>query len=301
MQLGMPSNKPRPGTIMRSVFLLPLIAACGATAPQTPAPVPAAAPTEPAAMPAPATLEEQPLEFAMQHAARTEDERARDQYRHPAETLAFFGVKPTDHVLELYAGGGWYSHILAPYLAGTGHLYVTQYAEDAEPEYRARHAKAWQAYTADNAMGMHTTTITIDADDPQLGLSEAVDVVLTFRNVHNWVKADTDAAVYAQSFAALKPGGTFGVVEHRGPGMTREQSAESGYMDQQAVIDAVTAVGFVFEEASEINANPNDTHDHPEGVWTLPPSLRLGDVDRDKYTAIGESDRMTLRFRKPAE
>lgn len=288
---------------MRTVLLLPLLAACGAKAPAVTAPD-ASVMEEAAAdvvAPAVAEVEQLTVELAMQHPARTDDEKARDQYRHPAETLAFFGVEPTDHVLELYAGGGWYSHILAPYLAPAGHLYVTQYAEDAEPAYRGRHAKAWQDYTRDNAMGASTTTITIDSDNPQFGLSEAVDVVLTFRNLHNVVKADVDESVYAQAFAALKPGGTFGVVEHRAPGMTREQSAETGYMDQQAVIDAVTAAGFVFEEASEINANPNDTHDHPEGVWTLPPSLRLGDVDREKYTAIGESDRMTLRFRKPTE
>lgn len=285
---------------MRTLALLPLLAACNAPPAEAPPAAPPAdeAVAEPTALP---SLEEQPLELAMLHTARTDDEKARDAYRHPAETLTFFGVNNTDHVLELYAGAGWYSHILAPYLAGTGHLYVTQYAEDAEPAYRARHATAWKDYVSAHGLGPSTTTVTISAEDLQFGLDNAVDVVLTFRNVHNWVKADTDTSVYTQSFAALKPGGTFGIVEHRAAGMTREQSAETGYMDQQAVIDAVTAVGFVFEETSEVNANPLDTHDHPEGVWTLPPSFALEDVDREKYAAIGESDRMTLRFRKPAE
>jgi predicted methyltransferase len=241
------------------------------------------------------------LEVAVRHPARTEADVARDSYRHPAETLAFFGVEPTDHVLELWAGGGWYSRILAPYLASGGHLHVTQYAEDAEPSYRGTHATRWQAYRTENGLEASTSTITLTAEDPQLGLTEAVDVVLTFRNVHNWAKADIDTSIYTQSFTALKPGGTFGIVDHSGPGMTREQSADSGYMDQQAIIDAVTAVGFVFEEASDINANPLDTYDHPEGVWTLPPSFKLEDVDRETYAAIGESNRMTLRFRKPTE
>ncbi len=281
---------------MRSILLLTFFAACGAPAPETPA-TETPTQTEQAAT----EVQADPMAAALTHAARSEADTARDSQRHPAETLAFFGIEPTDHVLELWAGSGWYSRVLAPYLADGGHLHVTQYAHDAEPSYRAEHATRWEAYRTEHGLESSTSTITITADNPQLGVTDAVDVVLTFRNVHNWVKADTDASVYAQSFAALKPGGTFGIVEHSAPGMTREQSAESGYMDQQAVIDAVTAVGFVFEEASDINANPNDTHDHPEGVWTLPPSFALDDVDREKYAAIGESDRMTLRFRKPTQ
>jgi predicted methyltransferase len=289
---------------MRTLLLLPFIAACATTTTQAPAPSSVATPdvVPPVIEEALATpSQDVMLELALQHPARTEADVARDSERHPAQTLAFFGVKPTDHVLELWAGGGWYSRVLAPYLASGGHLHVTQYAQDAEPSYRATHAVRWQEYQTEQGFGQSTSTITLTSEDPQLGLTEAVDVVLTFRNVHNWAKADIDTSIYAQSFAALKPGGTFGIVDHSGPGVTREQSADSGYMDPQAVIDAVTAVGFVFEEASDINANPLDTFDHPEGVWTLPPSFELEDVDRDKYAAIGESNRMTLRFRKPID
>ncbi len=293
----MSSATSKAGFILRALLLLAFLPACGPAVSQT------AAPETPTQTP-PMVITHvhlDPMIQALAHAARTEDDVARDGQRHPAETVAFFNIESNDRVLELWAGSGWYSRVLAPYLSVGGHLTVTQYAEDAEPSYRGEHAQRWEAYRAEHNVELWTSTITITPDNPQLAIADSMDVVVTFRNVHNWVKADTDASIYAQSFAALKPGGIFGIVEHRAPGMTREQSAQTGYMDQQAVIDAVTAVGFVFEEASEINANPNDTHDHPEGVWTLPPTFALDDVDREKYTAIGESDRMTLRFRKPLE
>ena len=156
------------------------------------------------------------------------------------------------------------------------------------------------SYLSEQGYADKVGVIPIQVDSLDFGLSDQVDVVLTFRNIHNWVKGGYDATVYAQAYQALKPGGVFGVVEHRGPeGMTREQSATSGYMDQVQVIADIEAAGFTFVGASEVNANPKDTRDHPEGVWTLPPRLRLGDTDRDKYVAIGESDRMTLKFTKP--
>ena len=151
-------------------------------------------------------------------------------------------------------------------------------------------------------LAAYPTATQVEVSPTQLsfGPDGEADFVLTFRNVHNWVKGDYDAGVYASAFKALKSGGVFGVVEHRGAaGMTRQQSADSGYMDEAQVIAAVEAAGFKLVEKSEINANAKDTADHPKGVWTLPPALKMEDVDREKYLAIGESDRMTLKFMKP--
>ncbi|MEL6342221.1 MAG: methyltransferase [Myxococcota bacterium] len=242
-----------------------------------------------------------PMQAALSHPGRSQAERARDVYRNPNETLAFFGVDPDDAVLELWSGRGWYTHILAPYLAESGELHTTAYPLSSEKAYRREMTKDMVIYL--NEYGYDDVGLVIvDTEDLQLGMDARVDVVLTFRNIHNWVKGGYDAQVYAQSYAALKPGGVFGVVEHRGPDeMTREQSSETGYMSQAQVIADIEAAGFRFIEASEINANPKDTKDHPEGVWTLPPSLDLGDVDRDRYLAIGESDRMTLKFIKPED
>lgn len=247
-----------------------------------------------------ATTENAALRAALAHPLRTDAEKARDVYRHPYETLEFFGVKPDQNVLELWAGGGWYTRVLAPYVAPTGKLHVTTFQRDSEREYYRKMAAAMYEYVGQFEQGSALNVIEVNPAAIDFGVEGQVDVALTFRNIHNWVGAGIDKAVYEATFKALKPGGVFGVVEHRGkPGMTREESAKSGYMDQATVIADIEAVGFKLVEASEINANPNDTKDHPEGVWTLPPSLRLGEVDREKYVAMGESDRMTLKFIKP--
>ncbi len=270
----------------------------GPTQPTEPVTEPAASTEGTTAQQTAAPAEADALRTAIESPERPEAERARDQYRHPHETLTFFGVEPDDEVLELWAGGGWYTHILAPYLAERGKLHVTSFSQDHEREYLRNLRAKIDDYV--ETSGHPVSIIAADTENLDFGLDEQVDVVLTFRNVHNWVKGDYDRQVYEQAYQALKPGGIFGVVEHRGPeGMTREESAETGYMDQATVIADVEAVGFELVETSEINANPKDTADHPEGVWTLPPSLRLGDEDREKYTSIGESDRMTLKFRKP--
>ena len=241
-----------------------------------------------------------PIDAAIAHELRPEEERARDAFRHPKETLEFFGVDPEDHVLELWAGGGWYTRVLTPYVATSGKLYVTSYPADSERDLYRKFAAQLQSYLGKVEGGDKVVVYPLNPPAIDIPLEDKVDVVLTFRNVHNWVKGGYDKDVYAAAFKALKPGGTFGVVEHRGPeGMTREESAKSGYMDQATVIADIESVGFKLVETSEINANPKDTADHPEGVWTLPPRLRLGDTDREKYVAIGESDRMTLKFVKP--
>ncbi|AMX02804.1 class I SAM-dependent methyltransferase [Microbulbifer thermotolerans] len=233
---------------------------------------------------------------------RTEAYVARDKYRHPAETLAFFGIAPHMTVVEISPGGGWYTEILAPYLKDKGTFYAAHFPQDSDVGYYQRSLAAFKEKLAadkDN-YGKVILTEFDPASAKEIAPSGSADAVLTFRNVHNWMRNDNDQKAFNQFFAALKPGGILGVVEHRAkPGTSRERMIESGYVTQAYVIDLAEKAGFVLEASSEVNANPKDTADHPKGVWTLPPSLRLGDKDKDKYLAIGESDRMTLRFRKP--
>lgn len=230
------------------------------------------------------------LKAAVAAPTRTPANVARDKYRHPVETLAFFGVQPNHTVVELYPGGGWYTEVLAPYLAGKGQLWV------AAP---ANGLKGVQALIARDAATYGKVKL---ADGLAAVPAGSADVVLTFRNVHNWRFGGQDAAqqVFDAAFRMLKPGGTLGVVEHRLP-EARDAAAEekSGYMKTSSVIGFARKAGFEVVGQSEVNANPKDTADWPDGVWTLPPTLALKDQDRAKYLAIGESDRMTIRFRKP--
>ncbi len=229
---------------------------------------------------------------------RTPANLARDQYRHPAETLAFFGVKPGDTVVELWPGGGWYSEILAPLSkAGGGTLYVA-----APWERGLNRIKAKQTENADVYGAMKLAEFPNAGTNPKVPDGSA-DVVLTFRNVHNWRfdGADNTANAFKQIFAMLKPGGTLGVVEHRlNESDDAAKEEKSGYMKESSIIAFAEAAGFELAGRSEINANPKDTKDYAKGVWTLPPVLTEGETDRAKYVAIGESDRMTLKFVKPA-
>ena len=238
----------------------------------------------------------QALAAAIAAPARTPANVARDQYRHPAETLAFFGVKPSDTVVEVWPGGGWYTEILAPYLARTGTYYAAAPLPNGAKGVQALQAKDTARYAKVRIAGFPAKPG--DATVPD----GSADVVLTFRNVHNWRfgGADQAQAMFDAMFRMLKPGGTLGVVEHR-LREARDAAAEekSGYMKESSVIGFATKAGFKLAGRSEVNANPRDTADWPQGVWTLPPSYRLGDTDRAKYAAIGESDRMTLRFVKP--
>lgn len=228
---------------------------------------------------------------------RSDANKARDKYRNPVETLSFFGVKPTDHVVELYPGGGWYTEIIAPYLATKGKYTV------AAPVGRASENIA-KKLDGDSSIYGKVVRANFPIKD---GTGTAVapgsaDVALTFRNVHNWRFGGTDAAqtAFNQIYAMLKPGGVLGVVEHRLPEtMDSALEEKSGYMKKSSVIAFATKAGFKLVAESDINANPKDTHDWADGVWTLPPVYRLGDKDRAKYAAIGESDRMTLKFVKP--
>jgi predicted methyltransferase len=235
-----------------------------------------------------------PLSAALSAPTRTPANVARDKYRHPAETLTFFGLKPDQTVVELWPGGGWYTEILAPYLAPAGSLRVVPPSGNYEQRIRTK--------IASNPIYGKVQVATFNAGQPTSIAPGSADLVLTFRNVHSWLGGEAPIAdqVFAEAFRMLKPGGTLGVVEHRLPEEADDaRQMTSGYVKVSTVRRLAEAAGFQFAGASEINANPKDTKDYPEGVWTLPPSLRLGDKDREKYLAIGESDRMTLKFVKP--
>jgi predicted methyltransferase len=229
---------------------------------------------------------------------RTAANVARDRYRHPAETLAFFGVKPGDTVIELWPGGGWYTEILAPLSkAGGGALYAA-----APWEKGLNRIREWQGTKPDLYGAIKLAEFPATGAGPKVPDGSA-DAVLTFRNIHNWRFAgkDNTAEAFRQIYAMLKPGGVLGVEEHRLPEeMDSALEEKSGYMKRSSVVAFAEAAGFKLADESDVNANPTDTHDYPDGVWTLPPSLARKDVDRDKYLAIGESDRMTLKFVKPA-
>ncbi|PMG28686.1 methyltransferase [Shewanella sp. 10N.286.52.C2] len=236
---------------------------------------------------------------------RTEKSSARDKYRNPSETLTFLGIQPDDTVIELWPGGGWYAQILAPYLADKGHyigaIFETNPKEDTKrTQYYAKAGKKFEAWLAENkAVLGNASTVTFQPPASlALGDDNSVDYVLTFRNLHNWAGQAQLENAFTTSYKVLKEGGVFGVVEHRSnPGM----SFESGYMDQAEMITLAEKVGFTLAATSEINANPKDTKDYEKGVWTLPPRLALKEQDKDKYLAIGESDRMTLKFIKKAK
>ncbi len=228
---------------------------------------------------------------------RSEANKARNVYRHPVETLNFFGVKPESTVVEIWPGGGWYTEVLAPYLMDHGR-YVAAFPANA-----TRSRKAFDDKLAQKPELYGKVAIMPFGAPANLNIRPegGADFVLTFRNVHNWIEDGNVDAFFGAFFAALKPGGVLGVVEHRAKaGTTLAQSKESGYMTEEYVIERAQAAGFKLDAKSEINANPKDTKDYAKGVWTLPPVLTNKDVDREKYLAIGESDRMTLRFVKPA-
>ena len=239
---------------------------------------------------------------AVADSRRTPANVLRDRHRHPAETLGFFGVEPDDTVVEIWPSSGWYTEILAPYLtAGGGKLVAAALDEQMDGFNKLR-----EAHPA--LYGKVATALFPAFDDGARRVPDgSADVVLTFRNVHNWRmgarrsdRQDYSAEAFQQMFAMLKPGGTLGVVDHRLPESgDDERERKTGYMKVSTVRRLAEQAGFRFVGSSEINANPRDTTDWPAGVWTLPPALRLGDQDREKYVAVGESDRMTLKFVKP--
>jgi predicted methyltransferase len=227
---------------------------------------------------------------------------ARDVYRHPLETLEFFGLKPTMAVLDYGPGDGWYTEVLAPVLAPKGKLLVTINDPNGPPDSRATFAgQRFKRFleTGPELYGKVETVVT-GGPVPNLGIDGKLDMVLLFRELHGAHQNKQLPALLGEAFKALKPGGTLGVVQHRAPeGANPDESAKKGYLPQAFVIAQAEAVGFKLAGKSEINANPKDTKDYAEGVWTLPPTFQLKDKDHQKYADIGESDRMTLKFTKP--
>lgn len=288
--------------VIRVTFALAIIAALAACTPPDKSNAGAKAKIKGTATNAdPALL---PLETAIAGSWRDPANVARDIWRHPLQTLAFFGVNPNQTVIEIMPGGGWYTEILAPLLRENGHYIAAvmdpdSATSDGAKSYYAKQIAALNRKLAAAPSVYGTAEICrFDVAKPVFGPPGSADLVLTFRNVHNWRSLGTVDAMFQGFFEVLKPGGTLGLVEHRASSDVAKDDA-SGYVGQNQLIAWANAAGFVLEDSSEINANPADTKDHEAGVWSLPPTLSLGDKDRDKYTAIGESDRMTLRFRKP--
>lgn len=246
------------------------------------------------------------LAKAIADPARSAAHRARDRYRHPQQTLEFFGIRPDMTVVEIWPSSGWYTEILAPYLREQGHLYAAGAAASlpGTSEETRRDAAAFRAMLeADPA---HFGHVDITEFRPPMRAEicppGTADLVVTFRNVHNWMAGGYEQEAFNAFYAALKPGGVLGVEEHRArPYTTRDQTRQSGYVNEAYVKALAQNAGFRFVAASGVNNNPKDRKDYPEGVWTLPPTLTLGDTDKAKYLKIGESDRMTLKFEKPLE
>lgn len=296
-----------------------LLAACsGGDAPEeeteAPAAAPAeapmedAAPAEDAAAPEAGGPAADTLDYAVAGAWRSED-AARDEWRNPAETLRFFEIDPSSTIIEIWPGGGWYAQILAPWTAANGGTYVAAHFDPEVSERRARSRSNFEANFSAERYG-DVTMSTFSEASGDLVEPGTADAVLSFRNVHNWMGGGWAEKAFADFYVALRPGGVLGIVEHRLPS-TREQDprAGSGYVQEGYVIRMAEEAGFEFIGSSEVNANPADTADHPFGVWTLRPMRRSersgmetpADFDREALDAIGESDRMTLLFRKPVE
>lgn len=254
------------------------------------------------AMPAFAADTQAALHKILDGEQRSADNKARDQYRHPLETLSFFGIKPDMTVVEVFPGRGWYTEILAPLLNDQGSYYAAGTDPDSSSRYARQTAKRFKEKMQSNKQVYGKVHITILAPPDKTAIAPpgSADMVLTFRNIHNWMNAGYADEVFAAMYKALKPGGILGVVEHRGnPNIPQDPKARSGYVNQVYAIRLVEKAGFKFVASSEVNANPDDSKDYPKGVWTLPPTLTLKNKDRDKYLSIGESDRFTLKFMKP--
>lgn len=244
------------------------------------------------------------LTKAVSNPERTPEFVARDRYRHPQQTLAFFGIKPTMTVVEIWPGGGWYTEILAPYLRDRGR-YIAAGPAASAPDASEAKKKAVAKFAAklQEKPALYDHVKVTEFGPPafvDIAPAGTADLVLTFRNVHNWIAANYEQQAFNAFYAALKPGGVLGVEEHRAkPDATIGDMAKYGYVTEDYIKQLADNAGFKFAGSSPVNNNPKDSKDYPEGVWTLPPTLTLGDKDRERYLAIGESDRMTLKFVKP--
>jgi predicted methyltransferase len=241
------------------------------------------------------------LKKAIASPTRSAENIARDAARHPYETLAFFGIKPTMTVVELVPGGGWYTEILAPYLAKKGQLIAAGGDPQSTSEYQRKSAAKYREKLAANPAAYSKVKLGIFEPGNKYDFAKpgSVDMVLTFRNIHNWVSGGDEQMelAFKNIYDSLKPNGIFSVEEHRLP-EAKPVNPESGYLHESYVISVAEKAGFTLVEKSNINANPKDNADHKNGVWALPPSFANKDEDREKYAAIGESDRMTLKFIK---
>ncbi len=242
-------------------------------------------------------------EAALKGQHRSEKNVARDVYRHPKETLEFFGLKEDMTVVELSPGGGWYTEILAPLLAEKG----SYYAAHGSPNGSAYSRRALGGYLRklgedEDTYGKVVVTTLAPPSSVVIAPAGTADMVLAFRNIHSWMGGDVLAETFVAAYDALKPGGVFGIVQHRAKdGRDEERMKETAYVSEDFVIAAARSIGFELAGRSEINANPKDTGEWEGGVWELPPSLRGDEADREARIAVGESDRMTLKFVKPAE
>lgn len=232
-------------------------------------------------------VDEASLRRAIAAPARSPAFVARDAHRHPLQELTFFGVTPRQSVVEIWPSGGYWTELLLPYLSPHGRYIAALPASgSAAAAFRARFPKA--------------QTVVLDDGRQPMVAPASVDVVLTFRNLHDWMEKGDAPQVLAAFFAALKPGGTLGIEDHRArTDLPQDTHAASGYVRQDYAIALARQAGFVFVAASEIDANPRDTTVWPKGVWTLPPNFALGATDHARYAAIGEADNFVLKFRKP--
>ncbi len=248
------------------------------------------------------------IDSAMAGEHRSAENKARDKFRRPKETLSFFGFRTDMTVVEIWPGGGWYTEILAPALKENGTLYAAHFSVNPTYAYQRRYFGSFLT-KAGESPDIYRDVIITAMDFPyelEIAPPGSADLVVTFRNAHNWVSSGYPKTSAQLAFRAmydvLKPGGVLGIVDHRWPdAATEDPHAEDGYVSEERLIALAEDAGFEFAGRSDHNRNPKDSHQHPEGVWTLPPSLALGEQDQEKYLEIGESDRMTIRFVKPSD
>jgi len=233
---------------------------------------------------------------------RSAENRARDVYRHPRETLLFFGIRPEQTVVEIWPGGGWYTEVIAPLVEGKGKYYAAHMPPNPDSAGVTRSLKAYADKLAARPELYGSATVTaLGPGVGEIAPPGSADLVVSFRNIHNWMAAGFAPEAFAAMYKALKPGGVLGIVEHRGnPAVPQDPKAANGYVNEDYAIRMIEAAGFRLVAKSEVNANPKDTKDYAKGVWTLPPRFAAGDENREKYAAIGESDRFTLKFIKPS-
>ncbi len=236
------------------------------------------------------------LRKAVESDERQVKNTVRDEFRNPYETLSFFQLEPNMKIIELSPGGGWYTEILANFVRESGSLIAAHWSRDSDRDFFRKMRLSFEKKIEENDLYEKVEIVDLNSE---LAEQNSVDAALTFRNLHNWLGPNLDD-IFSNTFTALKPGGLFGVVEHRAkPGTSLDNMKKSGYVTEEHAITIAKKHGFELVSKSEINANSKDSADHPRGVWTLPPVLRLKEKDKEKYLAIGESDRMTLLFRKP--